>query len=141
MSDDRDVWAGDGERYEGDDRPCRTVTSRRDLSLDDYQREATRTAVYPGHGEAMGLAYVCLGLAGEAGEIANKAKKVLRDAGGELTDERRDALAHELGDVLWYVAAVASELGVPLGALGAGNLAKLRDRAERGAIKGDGDRR
>ena len=52
MSDDRDVWAGDGERYEGDDRPGRTVTSRRDLSLDDYQREATRTAVYPGHGEA-----------------------------------------------------------------------------------------
>jgi NTP pyrophosphatase (non-canonical NTP hydrolase) len=134
MSDDRDVWAGDGERYEGDDRPCRTVTSRRDLSLDDYQREATRTAVYPGHGEAMGLAYVCLGLAGEAGEIANKAKKVLRDASGELTDDRRDALAHELGDVL-------SELGVPLGALGAGNLSKLADRAARGAIKGDGDQR
>ena len=141
MSDDRDVWARDGERYEGADRPGRTVTSRRDLTLDDYQREATRTAVYRGRGTVEGLTYVCLGIAGEAGEVCNKAKKVLRDAGGVMTEERRAAMEAELGDVLWYVAALADELGVSLSAAAAGNLAKLADRAARGAIKGDGDRR
>lgn len=117
------------------------ISSRRNLSLDDYQSGAMATAQYKGRGSVEGLAYVCLGLAGECGEIANKAKKVLRDADGVMTEERRAAMEAELGDVLWYVAALADELDVDLGAAAAANLSKLRDRAERGAIKGDGDQR
>lgn len=103
-----------------------------------YQRQAAETAVYPGPGETSGLAYVSLGLVGEAGEVANKVKKILRDAD---TPERRAAVAEELGDVLWYTAMLATELGVDLGQVAALNLAKLESRALRGTLRGDGDRR
>ena len=96
------------------------------------------TSLYP---EAYRLVYPALGLAGEAGELANKVKKVLRDHGGRLSEEAREAILAELGDVLWYVAQVATDLGESLEAVAQANLAKLRSRKERGRLGGDGDDR
>lgn len=87
------------------------------------------------------LSYVSLGLAGEAGEFPNKVKKVLRDSGGEITPERREAMAAELGDLLWYVAEACSVLGVSLGAVATSNVVKLIDRQAAGTLQGDGDNR
>ncbi len=109
------------------------------MELGDYQRASRATAIYPGAGE--NLLYPTLGLCGEAGEVADKVKKLLRDDGGALSAERREALGAELGDVLWYVAQLASELGLALEDVAAGNLAKLASRADRGALGGDGDER
>ena len=83
------------------------------MQLSDYQRRSRATAVYPDAGD--NLTYPALGLCGEAGEAAEKVKKALRDDGGVLTDERRAALAGELGDVLWYVAQLATEAGLGSG--------------------------
>lgn len=110
------------------------------LTLAAYQAGARTTARYPTRG-LLGLSYTTLGLAGEAGEIANKLKKVIRDQNGHLTDDSRAALADELGDVLWYVASLAHELGVPLDDIARRNLAKLADRHRCGTITGSGDHR
>ena len=109
------------------------------VKLSEYQRRSRATAVYPDAGR--NLTYPALGLCGEAGEAAEKVKKALRDDGGALTPERREALGGELGDVLWYLAQLATEAGLDLDELAAGNLAKLRSRQERGALSGSGDRR
>ncbi len=109
------------------------------VELGDYQRASRATAVYPGAGAD--LLYPTLGLCGEAGEVAEKVKKMLRDDGGVLTGERRAALGAELGDVLWYLAQVATEAGLELDRLAAENLSKLRSRAERDALAGSGDDR
>lgn len=106
-----------------------------------YQDNASKTAKYPGRFELKGLLYVTLGLAGEAGELANKVKKILRDNNEEITDEIRVKLRDELGDVLWYTSQVASELGTHLGLIGIHNLDKLSSRLERDKIKGEGDNR
>lgn len=106
------------------------------MTLDEYQAAARRTAVYP-----MPIVYPALGLAGEAGEVAEKVKKMLRDDGGVMTDARKDALIKETSDVLWYVANMAADLGVPLSEVAAVNLAKLADRKARGVLKGEGDER
>ena len=108
------------------------------MELADYQRLSRRTATYP---REEWLAYPALGLAGEAGEVANHAKKVIRDDGSELTDERRAALSKELGDVLWYVAQLATELELDLDAIAAENLEKLASRQRRGVLHGAGDER
>lgn len=112
------------------------------LSLDDYQTRAADTAVYPhaGRGDWVALSYLGLGL-GEAGEIQGKIKKILRDAGGEVTDGDRVALAKELGDLQWYVAMLARELSLPLSAVAQMNLNKLGDRKARGVLGGSGDDR
>lgn len=109
------------------------------MELSDYQRRSRETAVYPGRGES--LAYPALGLCGEAGEVAELVKKALRDEGGRLSDQRRELLAKELGDVLWYLAQVATEAGLDLGAIAAANLEKLASRAARGTLHGAGDDR
>ncbi len=109
------------------------------MELSDYQERSRATAVYPGAGA--NLAYPALGLCGEAGEVAEKVKKLLRDDGGVLTDERRDALAKELGDVLWYVAQLASEAGLDLDAVAEANLEKLLSRHRRAVLQGSGDDR
>lgn len=101
--------------------------------FNDYQTEAKKTAVYPEH---MGLAYTALGLTGEAGEYAEKIKKYIRD--GVLDDK---LAAKELGDVLWYLAMAADELGYDLSEIALMNLEKLRDRQERNKIGGSGDSR
>jgi NTP pyrophosphatase (non-canonical NTP hydrolase) len=109
------------------------------MELSDYQALSRRTATYPGAGD--NLVYPTLGLAGEAGEVAEKVKKLLRDDGGVLTDERRSALAAELGDVLWYVAQVATEADLELEEIAAANLDKLLSRQQRGVLSGSGDDR
>jgi NTP pyrophosphatase (non-canonical NTP hydrolase) len=109
------------------------------MLFSDYQTLSRRTASYPGAGE--NIVYPTLGLAGEAGEVAEKVKKLLRDDGGVLSDERRAALAGELGDVLWYAAQVATEAGLDLAEIAQGNLDKLRSRQERGVLSGSGDQR
>ena len=111
------------------------------LTLDAYQSSAMKTAVYPR--EHTGV-YPALGLAGEAGELCNKVKKILRgDDNGDPACQmglERDIIA-ELGDVLWYVAALAHDLGYSLSDVAVMNLQKLEKRAASGTIKGSGDQR
>lgn len=109
------------------------------MNFNDYQTKSRATAKYPviGHG----VIYPTLGLVNEAGEVAGKIKKVFRDKDGQINEETRAALKAELGDVLWYLAQVATELDLSLGDIAEANIAKLMDRLERGKITGDGDNR
>ena len=104
-----------------------------------YQERCRETARYPQVGA--NPIYPTLGLCGEAGEVADKVKKVLRDREGRFDDAVRDDLKLELGDVLWYVAQLASELDLSLSEIAEANLAKLASRAARNVISGSGDRR
>lgn len=108
------------------------------MSFNDYQTTAYALANYPRN---MLITYPTLGLAGEVGEVANKVKKIYRDDGGILTDDRRAQIKKELEDVLWYVAAVATDIGVSLADIAADNIANLTGRKERGTLHGDGDNR
>jgi len=108
------------------------------VELAEYQRLSRATAEYP---REAWLAYPALGLAGEAGEVAEHAKKAIRDDGGEVSAERRAAIAKELGDVLWYVAQLATELELELEQIARGNLEKLLSRQRRGVLSGSGDDR
>jgi len=106
------------------------------MNFNDYQHRTSSTAIYP---EEKALEYLALGLCSEAGEVAGKLKKIIRDYGSNLTEEKRFELASELGDVLWYVSQLALELNVTLDVIAHENIAKLADRKERGAIGGSGD--
>lgn len=108
------------------------------MSLNEYQKGALETAVYP---EQYRVIYPALGLAGEAGEVADKIKKVIRDEGGKVDEQRRLDVAKEIGDVLWYCAVLASDLGFELEEIGRMNYEKLKSRKERGKIGGSGDNR
>jgi NTP pyrophosphatase (non-canonical NTP hydrolase) len=108
------------------------------VELSEYQRLSRRTAEYP---RAAWLSYPALGLAGEAGEVAEHAKKAIRDDAGQVSDERRARMSKELGDVLWYVAQLASELELDLGEIAQANLHKLLSRQRRGVLSGSGDDR
>lgn len=109
------------------------------LTFSDYQARAALTAKYPNAGR--NPIYPTLGLAGEAGEVCEKVKKVLRDNGGAFDIESVAAIKHELGDVLWYVARLAAELGLDLDEIAAANLDKLASRQARGVLGGSGDAR
>ena len=109
------------------------------MDLNAYQHGARQTARYPDVGA--NPIYPTLGLCGEAGEVADKVKKVLRDRGGDFGPDIRDDLRLELGDVLWYVAQLATELGLDLDEVAGANLAKLASRGDRNVIGGSGDRR
>jgi NTP pyrophosphatase (non-canonical NTP hydrolase) len=109
------------------------------MDLTEYQAAALSTAVYPNRGT--NFAYPALGLAGEAGEVADKLKKVLRDNDGVLTDQVRDAVAKELGDVLWYVSVLAYEMDYSLDEIARINIDKLASRQQRGVLTGSGDNR
>lgn len=85
--------------------------------------------------------YASLGLAGEAGEVANKVKKIMRDSNGVITDEMRNKLKGEVGDVLWYISAVCCELDIDMNDVAEANIEKLFSRKERGVISGNGDNR
>ena len=97
------------------------------MTLNDYQLQALTTRVYD---PKYDLTYSILGLAGEAGELANIYKKVLRNYDGYLSDYMKGKLIDELGDVLWYVAAVAKDLGTNLDLIAENNLVKLAQRAK-----------
>jgi NTP pyrophosphatase (non-canonical NTP hydrolase) len=101
------------------------------MTFEEYQREAKQTALYPNR--LKNLEYPTLGLAGEAGEVANIVKKIQRDHGGEINDEIRAKLKDELGDVLWYISACADELGLTLVEIAAFNVEKLAKRHHRKA--------
>jgi len=109
------------------------------MRLSDYQQRSRATAVYPQAGD--NLLYPTLGLCGEAGEVAEKVKKMVRDDGGVLSDERRAALSKELGDVLWYVAQLATEAELDLDEIAGANLEKLLSRQRRNVLTGSGDDR
>ena len=109
------------------------------MDFNDYQNKSRKTAKYPAIGHP--VIYPALGLVNEAGEVAGKIKKVFRDKDGQINEETRQALKAELGDVLWYIAQVATELDLSLDEIAEHNIAKLYDRLERGKIQGDGDNR
>ena len=117
----------------------RSAYRLRAMDLSEYQSRARATAVYPKAGD--NLLYPTLGLCGEAGEVAEKIKKMVRDDDGVLTDERRAALAKELGDVLWYLAQIATEADLELAAIAAANIEKLSSRQRRNMLQGSGDDR
>jgi NTP pyrophosphatase (non-canonical NTP hydrolase) len=113
-------------------------------TFDEYEKAAVSTAGYPLIGE--NLVYPALGLAGESGEAADKVKKWWRNSGifpslNTLTPEQKTELIKEVGDVLWYIAAIANELNIPLEEIATANIAKLSDRRERGVVKSEGDNR
>ena len=107
--------------------------------FDLYQDAAESTALYPDKGDNM--YYPALGLAGEAGEVCEKIKKIMRDQKGHFTEDNVEQISKELGDVLWYVAMVAVEFNIALSSVAEANLSKLQDRMDRGVLKGSGDNR
>ena len=109
------------------------------MDFNDYQTKSRKTAKYPAIGHA--VIYPTLGLTNEAGEVAGKIKKIFRDKGGVIGEAERAALKGELGDVLWYLAQVCTELDLSLDDVARHNLEKLFSRLERGKIGGDGDNR
>jgi NTP pyrophosphatase (non-canonical NTP hydrolase) len=114
-----------------------TIMSR--YTFDEYSLVASTTAIYPAAGSGLlkPLSYVALGLCGEAGEIAEKIKKNIRDG----TPVDKEALTKELGDVLWYINALCKELDISLDLVAKTNVAKLLDRQERNKLQGSGDNR
>jgi NTP pyrophosphatase (non-canonical NTP hydrolase) len=109
------------------------------MDFNDYQTRSRKTARYPSIGHP--VIYPTLGLANEAGEVAGKVKKIFRDNEGRIGEAERAALQGELGDVLWYLAQVCTELDLSLEAVAEANITKLYSRLERGMIGGEGDTR
>jgi NTP pyrophosphatase (non-canonical NTP hydrolase) len=103
------------------------------MNMNEYQNQAATTAIYPASVQVL---YPTLGLAGEAGEVANKVKKIVRD--GKLDKE---AIGSEIGDCLWYIAAICKDLGLKMEDVAQANLDKLRQRQEKGTLSGSGDTR
>lgn len=109
------------------------------MDMDFYQDAASETANYPSLGHP--VVYPALGLNGEAGEVAEKIKKLMRDKHGVTTVDFCREVEKELGDVLWYVSEIARQLNIKLSAVARTNLCKLASRADRGVIQGEGDNR
>jgi len=106
------------------------------MNFEDYQKKSRKTALYPNVGE--NFIYPTIGLSGETGEVSEKIKKVIRDKGGKIDSETREMIKKELGDVLWYVSQLASELGLSLDDIAEKNIEKLYSRLERGKLQGSG---
>ncbi len=104
-----------------------------DFTFDAYQKAASETAIYP---TTTAVMYPALGLSGEAGEVANKVKKIVRDKNLD-----REGIASELGDCLWYIAALCRDLNVDMSSIARENLKKLQERKRKGKLKGSGDQR
>lgn len=108
------------------------------MELDDYQRQAMTTSVLDGN-DNQAIFEAMFGLAEESGEVCGKFKRVIRD--GDSIEDYKPALKKELGDVLWYLAVLSKRLGFSLQEIAEANIEKLKDRANRGVIKGSGDER
>jgi len=109
------------------------------ITATEYQQKASETAIFP---KEKALEYITLGLTGEAGEIANKVKKLIRDgADKETLEQKKIEIGYELGDVLWYCAMLAREVDINLGHIMEKNIEKLHSRKERGTLGGSGDNR
>ena len=109
------------------------------MTFEEYQKKSRETAIYPDKDK--NFIYPTLGLAGEAGEIAEKIKKVLRDKNGVIDEETRKEISKELGDVLWYLSQLATEVELSLEEIAALNISKLQSRKDRGQLHGTGDNR
>lgn len=110
------------------------------VSFAEYQDTARSTAIYTTT-PSNKIVYPALGLAGETGEVCEKVKKVLRDSGGVFSEEKKAEIKKELGDVLWYISNLASDLDLKLEDIARANLEKLLSRKERGVLQGSGDNR
>lgn len=121
-------------------RLTKTSDTIQAMKLNDYQEQALTTVISAEDGFKDLLHWV-LGLNGEAGEVAEKVKKIIRDKDGKVTDADRAELAKELGDVLWYIAVFAKDLGFSLEEVAQLNVDKLKSRQARGVLKGAGDNR
>lgn len=108
-------------------------------SFKEYQEQSKKTAMYPAIGHK--VIYPVLGLSGEVGEISEKVKKIFRDKNGEFSVEDLELIKKELGDVLWYLSQIATELGISFEDIAKHNIEKLYSRLDRGVIKGNGDER
>lgn len=116
------------------------------MTFEEYEEAAVATAMYPGRGYPTGLMYVALKMNGEAGELAEHIGKAMRDDSFGVTslglsEPRRELVEKEIGDVLWYLAAAAKEIGTDLSTIAQGNIDKLADRKARGKLGGSGDNR
>ncbi len=116
-----------------------------DGTFEGYQNAARSTAIYPDKQKQFGLLYTVLGLTGEAGEVANTVKKLLRDTEfintNDFNQEFLEKITGEVGDVLWYIANLCEELNITMEDVAVANLVKLYSRKERGVLKGSGDNR
>lgn len=113
------------------------------MDLDEYQRKAAVSDTFSATDDLFSPAMLekVLGLTGEAGEVSDKIKKIIRDKQGKMTEEDREAVVKELGDVMWYIAGIARYLEVPLSEVGKKNIEKLQGRMKRGTLAGSGDDR
>lgn len=113
------------------------------MKLDKYQKQAAEFDLFETSVDlkSPGFLEKVLGIAGEAGEVTDKVKKIIRDKGGYASEEDRMEIAKELGDVLWYVANIARYLDVSLSDIADGNIAKLSSRKKRNKLHGEGDNR
>lgn len=113
------------------------------MDFNEYQKKSRETAIYPNQGD--NLPYLALGISGEAGEVSEKVKKFIRDDDfggiGDLSTDDKRKLVFEVGDVLWYIAQIATELGVELEEVAQMNITKTHSRLHRDKIAGDGDDR
>ncbi len=109
------------------------------MTFDEYQKLSRETAIYPDKGK--NFVYPTLGLIGEAGEVAEKIKKILRDKNRTINKETKKELAKELGDVLWYLSQLITELNLSLDKVASLNIDKLSSRKERDILHGSGDNR
>ncbi|MEK7134370.1 MAG: nucleoside triphosphate pyrophosphohydrolase family protein [Patescibacteria group bacterium] len=109
------------------------------MQFSEYEKQAVETAKYPNVGR--NFVYPTLGLVGEAGEVAEKIKKILRDESGVVSDEKKEEIKKEMGDVLWYLATLSREFGFTLEDIAKKNIEKLASRRERGVLHGSGDNR
>ena len=106
--------------------------------LDMYQKVALTTAIYP---REQAIIYPTLGLTGEAGEVANKVKKIIRDGSDSTNEKLVSEIKSEIGDCLWYIAVLASDFDIKLSDIASSNLEKLANRKKNGTIHGSGDNR
>lgn len=111
------------------------------MEFDEYQTLAARTAIYSKPGMHYQLMYLCMGIAGEAGEVVEKVKKLVRPADVAISEEKRADLKKEIGDVLWYLSQLARTLDLSFDEIANENIKKLADRMERGVIHSEGDTR
>jgi NTP pyrophosphatase (non-canonical NTP hydrolase) len=109
------------------------------MNFKDYQEKSKKTAIYPNKGE--NYIYPVLGLSGEAGEVSEKFKKIIRDKESHISKADKEEIEKELGDVLWYLSQIASELNLDLSKIAQKNLEKLKKRQEKGLLQGSGDNR
>lgn len=111
----------------------------KDYTFKNYQKESKKTAIYPPIGHK--VIYPTLGLGSESGEVLGKIKKIFRDKNGQFSQEDLENIKSELGDVLWYVSQIASDLNLDLTEIAKENINKLFSRKDRGKISGSGDKR